>query len=209
MQKIAALFRKNHFSVKFIQYGLITVLAYLCYTNFQKGFAESWEIGFYLLGLALLLIECFVIPGFGIVGFSGIGLMLFVCFLIAVPNQGFDFTRIAEIDFYSAMSNFGLAILGSISLIFLLIPQIIQSKTFKRITLQTSMNSQLGFTSNTYSKKLIGKAGISETVLRPSGKVLIENVLYDASTTGKFIEKGAEIVVVNQEGSSLKVAEKV
>jgi len=45
------------------------------------------------------------------------------------------------------------------------------------------------------------------TVLRPSGKIKIDDNVYDAFTRGDFIEKGKEIEVVNEEGTSLQVKE--
>jgi membrane-bound serine protease (ClpP class) len=52
---------------------------------------------------------------------------------------------------------------------------------------------------------MTGKTGTAYTVLRPSGKVLIEGALYDASTRGDYIKKNERIKVVNDEGTSLKV----
>jgi membrane-bound serine protease (ClpP class) len=52
---------------------------------------------------------------------------------------------------------------------------------------------------------MIGKTGIAYTVLRPSGKVLIDGVLYDAYTRGDYIEKNDKIKVISEEGTSLKV----
>jgi len=47
--------------------------------------------------------------------------------------------------------------------------------------------------------------GKSFSVLRPSGKILINEKIYDASTNGEFIEKNKKVEVISNEGSSLKV----
>ena len=52
---------------------------------------------------------------------------------------------------------------------------------------------------------MIGKTGSAYTVLRPSGKVMIGDQLYDAFSRGDFIEKGEAIVVIEREGITLKV----
>jgi membrane-bound serine protease (ClpP class) len=52
---------------------------------------------------------------------------------------------------------------------------------------------------------MIGKTGVAYTVLRPSGKVIIENTIYDAFTRGDYVEKGTNIIVIDQEGTSIKV----
>ena len=56
-----------------------------------------------------------------------------------------------------------------------------------------------------YQDDLIGKTGTAATILRPSGRVEIEDEIYDAYTRGEYIEQGEQIKVVSQEGTSLKV----
>jgi membrane-bound serine protease (ClpP class) len=50
-----------------------------------------------------------------------------------------------------------------------------------------------------------GKVGKAYTVLRPSGKVMIDDRIYDAYTRGDYIDKDADIIVVSDEGTSLQV----
>ncbi|MEQ8573079.1 MAG: NfeD family protein, partial [Fulvivirga sp.] len=54
-------------------------------------------------------------------------------------------------------------------------------------------------------KTLVGKSGVAHTVLRPSGKVLIDGDVYDAYTRGDYIDKDQKIIVTSDEGTSLKV----
>ncbi|MDZ7646030.1 MAG: NfeD family protein [Cytophagales bacterium] len=46
----------------------------------------------------------------------------------------------------------------------------------------------------------LGKVGKAHTILRPSGKVLIEDEIYDAFTRGDFVEQGDSIEVIGTEG---------
>ena len=43
------------------------------------------------------------------------------------------------------------------------------------------------------------------TILRPSGKITISDKIYDATTSGEYIEKNSKIIVLSNEGSTLKV----
>ena len=52
---------------------------------------------------------------------------------------------------------------------------------------------------------LVGKAGVTSTVLRPSGKIIIDDEIYDATALTGFIEKGESIVVVKYETAQLFV----
>ena len=43
---------------------------------YMDGLAENWEILLFILGVILIMLEIFVIPGFGIAGISGIILVV-------------------------------------------------------------------------------------------------------------------------------------
>ena len=62
-------------------HGLAEVLAVLCLSALVgipllTGYAQWWEIVAILVGIGLLALEVFVIPGFGVTGFAGISLIL-------------------------------------------------------------------------------------------------------------------------------------
>jgi membrane-bound serine protease (ClpP class) len=99
----------------------------------------------------------------------------------------------------------GIGMMGAILTIIFGGAKFVTSERFKKITLQHKMDKDQGYTSNFLVKPMIGRTGEAYTVLRPSGKVMIEDTLYDASTRGDFVDKGSSIVVVDQEGSSLRV----
>jgi membrane-bound serine protease (ClpP class) len=52
---------------------------------------------------------------------------------------------------------------------------------------------------------LIGKIGVTDTELRPSGTVLIDNEVYDAKTDGEFIEAGRGVRVMRVRGKKIFV----
>jgi membrane-bound serine protease (ClpP class) len=52
---------------------------------------------------------------------------------------------------------------------------------------------------------LLNKKGVAHTVLRPSGKILIEGEVYDAFTRGEYIEKGEQVEIIGTEGVTLRV----
>jgi membrane-bound serine protease (ClpP class) len=56
---------------------------------------------------------------------------------------------------------------------------------------------------------LVGKEGIAETILRPSGKVRVENDIYDAVAQISYIEKGEKVKVLEHENSNLVVTKVV
>jgi len=52
---------------------------------------------------------------------------------------------------------------------------------------------------------LIGKIGITDTELRPTGTVLIDNEIYDAKTDAEFIEAGRGVRVTRVRGKKIFV----
>jgi len=52
---------------------------------------------------------------------------------------------------------------------------------------------------------LLGKIGVTDTELRPSGTVLIDNEIYDAKTEGEFIEAGRGVRVSRVRGKKVFV----
>ncbi len=166
---------------------------------------ELWEIWAFLGSAGLLAVELFVIPGFGLVGLTGlIGLFMSI-FVLQLPNQGLDFAMITLAQwtqaFFMSLGGFGLITGGGLYLL----PKILQNNP--NMSLQTSMNTEDGYTANMYSAEMVGKIGIAKTVLRPSGKILIENQVFDASTQGEYIEANTPIIIIEQKGTSFKVKE--
>ena len=58
---------------------------------------------------------------------------------------------------------------------------------------------------DTKQKTLIGKKGIAATILRPAGKVEIENEIYDARSEIGYIDRGDPIIVIKDETTQLYV----
>ena len=120
-------------------------------------------------------------------------------------NDVFDFDLVLPTEIFVAVGTTLSGILGSILLLFFAGVRFSNSKLFSRIALTDTMQSTEGYTGRFVEQPMAGKKGLAYTVLRPSGKVLIEGEIYDAYTRGDFIEKGEEILVLDDEGTSLRV----
>lgn len=172
---------------------------------YLNGLAENWEIVIFAVGCILLLVEIFVIPGFGVAGILGIACILTGLALGMVPNDAFDFTFVPSGDLFVALLTVILAAIAAMGLIFLLAPKVNQWRAFSSIALATTLDKTAGYTSTVYEEILLGKTGVTHTRLMPSGKVLIEDEVYDAHSRGEFIDKDEKIKVISTEGTSLKV----
>lgn len=186
--------------------SMIAVLLYFT-PYYLNGLAENWEIIVFFLGIILLAVELFVIPGFGIFGVAGIVCILGGLVLGMIPNQNFNFDFVPAADLFGALLTVILAAIVAVGLIFWLTPKVNEWGAFKAFSLATTQQRSEGYTSNFYSESLLGKVGHVHSRLRPSGRVEIDGDLYDASSRGEFVEQGAAIVVISTEGTSLKVKE--
>jgi membrane-bound serine protease (ClpP class) len=172
---------------------------------YLHGLAANWEILLFLIGVGLLAAEIFVIPGFGIAGIAGLILTFGALVLLMVNNDAFDFSPVDTTALFNASVAVLFGFFGAILLLIIGGNRLLQSRAFRRLTLQTEQQSAMGYTSTFLTEPLIGLQGTSYTVLRPSGKVLINGQIYDAATRGDYIEQGAPIEVTSQEGVSLTV----
>lgn len=173
---------------------------------YMDGLAANWEILLFLIGLVLVALELFVIPGFGIAGISGITLVVAGLTLSLLNNIDFNFEPVKT----GAVGKALLTVIGGTSLAFVLILYLsskIGSKgLFRHLALTKTLNNDEGFVGVSMSNTLlIGKSGIASTVLRPSGKVNIDGTVYDAVSVEGFIEKGDSIKVLRYETGQVYV----
>ena len=191
--------------VGFPLFASLTALILYLVPYYLNGLAENWEIISLFIGISLIIVEVFVIPGFGVAGIAGIALTVGSMVLIMINNDFFNFDMVPVNDIVVAsLAIFG-GLSGGVLLLFFGGVRLSQSGFFKRISLTDTQAQSEGYTANFNSNELIGKIGVAFTVLRPSGKIMIEDQLYDAFSRGDYIEKGDQVRVTEIEGSTLKV----
>ena len=187
--------------------GIAIVAAVLYFSPlYIDGLASNWEILLFIIGLVLLGIEIFVIPGFGIAGISGITLIIAGLTLSLLNNVDFDFEPVET----GAPSKALLTVIAGMGLAFGLVLYI-SSKIgtkgiFRKMALETTMDNKSGYIAVSMKEaELIGKSGVASTVLRLSGKVKIDGVSYDALSEDGFIEKGTNVKVIRYEAGQIHV----
>lgn len=173
---------------------------------YLTGYAQSWEVLIFVLGLIFIVFEIFVIPGFGFAGISGIALVAISLILSLISNVNFDFTHISTQEIFrsslivSAGMGMGLVIIVYLS------SKIGKPGIFRNIALIADQEGYISVPLEPAS--MIGKEGKVATVLRPSGKVLIDGEYYDAVSIKDYLETGDLVKVVRYENSQLYVIKK-
>lgn len=173
-----------------------------------QGLADNWEIALFVVGIVLILLELFVIPGFGVAGVLGV--ICLVCGLAfsMVANDYFNFS-ISEPGML--FNSFLLVIVSMVTATVVMVifgKSLLKTKAFKRLVLQDEQRSTEGYTSSRQHTELVSREGVAKTVLRPSGKVEIDGKWYDAIALDGFIDIGEDIYVERHENYSLFVRKK-
>ncbi len=162
-----------------------------------EGVAANWEILLFIIGLILIAVEIFAIPGFGVAGILGISFMVVGLTLAMVESfEGYegniDFTPLISAFFTVIIAMF-LGMLGS----FYLSKKLFSGKTiFGELALTATQEKSEGFTS-AYNKyeAMIGQEAVAFSDLRPAGKIEMNGELYDAVAESGYIEKESKVTV--------------
>lgn len=141
------------------------------------------------LGFILLLIELFIIPGFGLVGISGLILLFVASYL--------------SFKVLNVIAGIGLSV-GSFVLVIILI-RLFSKRLLKAIGLEEKERRDRGFSTSLDYNYLLGREGKALTPLRPTGVALIEGKKINVLTEGMWIEKETKIKVVKVEGNKIFV----
>jgi membrane-bound serine protease (ClpP class) len=184
--------------------SFIALILYLT-PYYLTGLADNWEVILFFIGIGLIIVEIFVLPGFGIAGIAGLFLTIGSLILIMLNNEGFDFEFVASDRLLKAVLATIAGMLGSLVVIFAGSMHFVKTKAFSRVALEDTQDSKQGYTANYRTESYIGKRGTAYTVLRPGGKVLIDDTIYDATTRGDYVPQGTKIEVIDDRGSSFRV----
>jgi membrane-bound ClpP family serine protease len=147
-------------------------------------------IGLILGGLVLLVLEVMVIPGVGVVGFFGFGMIIF--------------------SFYRAFADHGtsagvLTVVVTFFVSVLVIWFALRSKTWKRITLTTELPGKVNTVGSHELKE--GDRGVTIGRISPMGKVRINGKFYEVKSGGAYIDPDRQIEVTLVDGSEIHVKE--
>jgi membrane-bound serine protease (ClpP class) len=183
--------------------GLVA-LALFFGSSYILQLASVLEIAMFIVGLGLILLEVFVIPGFGVAGVSGILLIIASLFLSLVGEDPFlDMEAVSQ-----AIIQLSVALLASIVFIFLLAKYLPKSNIFKKFILSEEEKAKDGYTSRTNLSELMGAEGVALTTLRPAGTAEFNGKRVDVVTDSEYIEHGKPIIVTAVEGMRVVVREK-
>ena len=192
-------------------FGFPETLVIVCFTlyflgQYFVGKAEAHvEVMLFVIGIALVAVEIFAIPGFGIVGVGGVAL-IFISLVLAlqdftIPRSGFQWTILSH-NLAMVMTSVTLATVG----FFVLLRLAPHTPFLNRLTHKGSLTTEAGFTARTQEQRdLVGKEGEAMTMLRPAGRAEIDGEIVGVVTEGEMIDKSELVKVARVEGNRIIV----
>ncbi len=193
--------------------GLGGFVAAVCFAlffwgSFLGGTAGWLEVLLFLLGIACLLLEVFVLPGFGIFGLGG-GALILASLVLASQTFVFPQNEYQFAELQRSLLIVALAGVGTLAAALLLNHWLPKTPLFNQMLLEPPAGQEAAEISRRESlahfESLLGQHGITTTPLVPSGKAQIGNQLVDVITDGEFIARSTEIVVVEVQGNHVLV----
>ncbi|MCM1521162.1 MAG: nodulation protein NfeD [Muribaculaceae bacterium] len=172
------------------------------------GIASSWIILIFVLGLILILLEIFVVPGFGVTGIAGIVCVCASLMLGLIENYTFTVTHTTGAAIWWSVGTFLSGVFLAIILIGYLTSSHGPNWVRRNVNLTTELRNSEGFIGvDMQPAGLVGLTGIAATDLRPSGKAEINGERLDAVSIDGFIHAGTEIRVMKYENAQIYVKE--
>lgn len=171
------------------------------------GLAENWEILLFIVGIILLGVEIFVIPGFGIAGVSGVLLIFGGLILAMVRNVNFDFSLTPAADWDNALASLLFALLGLGGLLYFFGARFIHSRFFQRVVQKGTISARVAIQQEqTVLADILGQEGKTSTALRPMGRIELNGLSFECKTYGQFVNQGAAVKVIGIENHYLIVS---
>lgn len=194
--------------------GLTALIALALFVGapYLTGLANVWEIVLILVGLVLIALELFVIPGFGVAGIGGILLVLvglLATFVPEEPGRSFpllfpslpstvEAIKVAVVTIVGAMT----ASLAGMAILSRFLPRM---PLFNRLVAANPTPSEVHGDDPYLGAARVSDLGMTEGPLRPAGKARFGPLVVDVVTQGEYVEAFVPVEVIERRGNRVVV----
>jgi membrane-bound ClpP family serine protease len=188
--------------------GFIAALCFLVFfwAKFLGGTAGWLEALLFVVGVAFVLVEVFVLPGFGIFGLGG-GLMMIISLILASqtlhqwPQNGYQYGQVSQS--FLVVAGAGITAFVAVSMLNRYLPHT------PALTLAPPSTEEQAAIARREAladfSDLVGADGQTTTPLTPAGKARFGDRLVDVVASGEFLERGTRVRVVEAYGNRVVV----
>lgn len=202
--------------------GLPGLVAAICVaiiigSKYLHGLANWVEVALFLIGVLLLMVEIFLLPGFGIFGFLGITSILCGLFGMLIKNAPDELPwpqdAIAWNDFTWGVMGLAGGFTGFVVLALVLAKYMPRMQFLSGLILAPSVAKQgtemeVNITTLPESKTIsvnVGEPGEVVSQLRPTGKAKFGDAIVDVVAAGEFLETGTAVEIIKIHGNRVVV----
>lgn len=194
--------------------GLPGIIAAVCFVLFFWAYSFVGQftllaVLLFVLGLILIGIEVFVLPGFGVTGISGIVLVIGSLALVTLekmPETSQDWANLT-----GTLAMLGMSLGAAIASAFVIAIYLPSIPYANRLVLTPPGEGEHENNSSRPEPSpyasLLGAIGIAETTLRPAGKARFGDDFLDVIAEGDYIKPGGRVQVIEIEGTRIVVKE--
>ena len=175
--------------------GLLS-LALFFGAHLLVGLAGAEDLILVCVGIVLIGVEVFVVPGFGVFGVVGILALLGGVFMAQIGNLP------TQADLARAAGVLSAAIILAVAATWLFLQSMFGSWRLRRsgVILPETTDRDEGYTSADVRTDMEGATGVAITDLRPAGVGLFGEERIDVVSESEWIEEGTRIRVLSAEG---------
>jgi membrane-bound ClpP family serine protease len=192
--------------------GVISAICFLLFFWAYMHLAFFWlAMLLFVLGLALIGLEIFVMPGIAVLGASGVLLVLMGLGLATMekwPQTEYEWEATVI-----TLGRFGLSFVGSVAAAVIIARYLPHIPYANRLVLvppadRTEEALDTGASVEAVRRAgLLGAIGVAATTLRPSGMVRFGDEFIDVVAEGSYVEPGTRVQVIEIEGNRIVVKE--
>ncbi len=194
--------------------GLISGLCFSLFfwSRFLGGTADWLEVILFLCGIVFILMEIFVIPGFGVSGVTGL-LLILVSLVMAsqnfiIPSTSHQLATSTNSLVVILVSGVGFVIVAAVISRYLGSLPVIGALVLKPPTGETTTvdpNQKGALPDESKFPVAVGDWGVADSPLRPAGKAKFENEYVDVVADGTYIDPGDQVRVIDLSGNRILV----
>jgi len=199
--------------------GVIAAVCFVLYFWSQSQLAGQMTmlaILLFVLGLILIGLEIFLMPGFTVPGISGVVLIV-VSLALATLERKPETTQ-EWMSFGRALGAVGLSLAGAITLAFLVAWYLPSIPYANRLILKPPAEAREGLDGDERDAisedgfhielaRLLGAIGVAATALRPAGIASFGDEFVDVISEGNYVAAGTRVQVIEIEGNRVVVKE--
>ena len=206
--------------------GLPGLTAVICFaiiigSKYLVDLANWVEVALFAVGILLLMIEIFVLPGFGIAGFFGITCILAGLFGMLIKNPPdklpWPETSLDWQLFTNGVLGISFGFIGFVLLAWLLTKYLPKLEFLSGLILVPAVAKQgdeveVSMTAPPEGETVsvnVGDLGVVVSTLRPTGKAKFGEKIVDCVAVAEFLDKGTMIEIIEIHGNRVVVKEHI